>query len=163
MSRLMDPPPLEDRLTAAASAAASAAAAASSASASAAAAAAAASAAAAAGADGGGGGGKTAEDEKSLGSVADPVVVRLFGILEQANSGGLECPICFDVSDDPLITPCQHAFCRACILDFLNRTDEKNRNCPQVCCCPVTGSYYCDAFLLCCADGARCGWCGVVP
>ncbi|KAK7471064.1 hypothetical protein VKT23_002480 [Stygiomarasmius scandens] len=35
-------------------------------------------------------------------------------------SGDDECPICFDVFTDAVVTPCGHVFCRDCLLDVFN-------------------------------------------
>ncbi|KAI0938712.1 hypothetical protein AcV5_000330 [Taiwanofungus camphoratus] len=31
-----------------------------------------------------------------------------------------ECPICYDVFSDPVVTPCAHVFCRDCIINVIN-------------------------------------------
>ncbi|KAF8633893.1 hypothetical protein AX15_001196 [Amanita polypyramis BW_CC] len=59
-----------------------------------------------------------------------------------------ECPICFDIRTDSIVTPCTHMFCRECIMDVLNipsveDTDEiakykgDERPCP-VCRSPIS-------------------------
>ena len=37
--------------------------------------------------------------------------VRLQGLLSQAIEDNEECPICFDIIDNPRITSCSHIFC----------------------------------------------------
>lgn len=37
--------------------------------------------------------------------------IRLQGILAQAIEDNEECPVCFDVLDQPRITSCSHTFC----------------------------------------------------
>lgn len=41
------------------------------------------------------------------------------------------CSICLDLIERPMLTPCQHAFCRNCILAVLTNTDDGERGpCP---------------------------------
>ena len=44
-----------------------------------------------------------------------------------------ECPICLEVSSDPILTPCFHSMCYECAKDWLSRKAE----CPT-CCHPMT-------------------------
>ncbi|KIJ49379.1 hypothetical protein M422DRAFT_65895 [Sphaerobolus stellatus SS14] len=53
--------------------------------------------------------------------------VRLQAILSRAVEDREECPICFDIANDPRITPCSHVYCFACIVAALDR-DER---CPM--------------------------------
>ncbi|KAF8520324.1 SNF2 family N-terminal domain-containing protein [Hysterangium stoloniferum] len=46
---------------------------------------------------------------------------RLQTILARAIEDREECPICFDITNDPRITPCAHLFCLACISEVLSR------------------------------------------
>lgn len=39
--------------------------------------------------------------------------IRLQGLLAQAIEDSEECPICFDILENPRITSCSHAFCLA--------------------------------------------------
>lgn len=39
----------------------------------------------------------------------------------------LECPICMNLFDNPLVLPCQHTFCKKCIIS-LQQNDTTNRN-----------------------------------
>lgn len=41
----------------------------------------------------------------------------------------IECPICFNLFDNPHVLPCQHTFCKACI-DPLYKTIDKSLDCP---------------------------------
>ncbi len=47
----------------------------------------------------------------------------------------IECPICYDIVEDPVITHCAHFFCNECINSHLTR----NNNCP-VCREPIKKS-----------------------
>ncbi|TCD63046.1 hypothetical protein EIP91_006059 [Steccherinum ochraceum] len=47
--------------------------------------------------------------------------IRLQGILAQAIEDNEECPICFDILNQPRITSCSHAFCFACITEVIAR------------------------------------------
>ena len=38
-----------------------------------------------------------------------------------SESDGQQCPICCDEFTDPVITPCEHVFCRECVDEYLNR------------------------------------------
>ncbi|KAF8340920.1 SNF2 family N-terminal domain-containing protein [Amanita rubescens] len=42
-----------------------------------------------------------------------------------------ECPICFDIRRDAVITPCTHIFCHECILDVLNTPPVENMDEPM--------------------------------
>jgi len=57
---------------------------------------------------------------------------RLVSVLEQ--SAGEECCICLCETNDPVVTPCAHCFCRACI-DAVITKDKPS--CP-LCRAPVT-------------------------
>ncbi|KAH9961307.1 SNF2 family N-terminal domain-containing protein [Russula dissimulans] len=46
---------------------------------------------------------------------------RLQRLLLQAIEDNEECPVCFDVLDDPRITACSHRFCLACIMEVITR------------------------------------------
>ncbi|KAG2126297.1 SNF2 family N-terminal domain-containing protein [Suillus clintonianus] len=45
----------------------------------------------------------------------------LQSLLAQAIEDNVECPICFDVLNDPRITACSHPFCLACISEVIAR------------------------------------------
>ncbi|KAI5123845.1 hypothetical protein M0805_005664 [Coniferiporia weirii] len=47
--------------------------------------------------------------------------IKLQAILAQAIEDNEECPICFDVLNEPRITGCAHAFCLACISEIIMR------------------------------------------
>ncbi|GJJ06235.1 hypothetical protein Clacol_000425 [Clathrus columnatus] len=47
--------------------------------------------------------------------------IRLQAVLARAIEDSEECPICFEVSGDPRITPCAHIFCLACITEVISR------------------------------------------
>lgn len=32
-----------------------------------------------------------------------------------------ECPICFNIFQDPYLTKCGHTFCKECIFEVINR------------------------------------------
>lgn len=53
------------------------------------------------------------EDDLVTVQVSPEVKARLQGLLLQAIEDNEECPICFDVLNDPRITPCSHRFCLA--------------------------------------------------
>eukprot|EP00775_Hariotina_reticulata_P009723 gene9723-9882_t len=68
----------------------------------------------------------------------------LFGEESVASTGGgaagaggggadVECGLCLDAPEDPVITPCGHTFCRSCVRDSL----QQERRCPQ-CYGPLT-------------------------
>eukprot|EP00729_Bicosta_minor_P003809 gene3809-14411_t len=42
----------------------------------------------------------------------------------QESSLDEECPICFDTFEDASKTPCNHIFCKVCILDWLSHTES---------------------------------------
>ena len=46
----------------------------------------------------------------------------------KSSSSSLDCPICFDAMQHPVILPCKHMFCESCISEWL----ERERSCP---CC----------------------------
>lgn len=46
--------------------------------------------------------------------------IRLQSILAQAIEDNEECPICFDIMNDPRITGCTHRFCLAWLVLFLH-------------------------------------------
>ncbi|KAI8065723.1 SNF2 family N-terminal domain-containing protein [Gongronella butleri] len=43
-----------------------------------------------------------------------------------------ECPLCFEPNDSMIMLPCLHMFCRACISEYLERSDRENNDgqCP---------------------------------
>jgi len=48
--------------------------------------------------------------------------------LERQGLDAIECPVCMDAPDMPVITPCAHVFCQACLLHALK---HRGRNaCP---------------------------------
>ncbi|KAF8527760.1 SNF2 family N-terminal domain-containing protein [Gautieria morchelliformis] len=47
--------------------------------------------------------------------------IRLAALLARAIEDREECPICFDITSDPRITPCAHIFCLACISEVISR------------------------------------------
>ncbi|PCH43964.1 hypothetical protein WOLCODRAFT_133049 [Wolfiporia cocos MD-104 SS10] len=47
--------------------------------------------------------------------------IRLQGILAQSIEDNEECPICFDILNEPRITACAHLFCLACISEVITR------------------------------------------
>jgi SWI/SNF-related matrix-associated actin-dependent regulator of chromatin subfamily A3 len=53
------------------------------------------------------------DDDMVTVQVSPEVKARLQGLLLQAIEDNEECPICFDVLDDPRITTCSHKFCLA--------------------------------------------------
>jgi SWI/SNF-related matrix-associated actin-dependent regulator of chromatin subfamily A3 len=53
------------------------------------------------------------DDDTVTVQVSPEVKARLQGLLLQAIEDNEECPICFDVLDDPRITTCSHKFCLA--------------------------------------------------
>ncbi len=46
---------------------------------------------------------------------------------QDADNHPLHCSICCDISFDPVITPCQHVFCRNCIISAI----RSNPSCPN--------------------------------
>jgi SWI/SNF-related matrix-associated actin-dependent regulator of chromatin subfamily A3 len=53
------------------------------------------------------------DDDMVTVQVSPEVKARLQGLLLQAIEDNEECPICFDVLNDPRITSCSHKFCLA--------------------------------------------------
>ncbi|KAF9583253.1 DNA helicase rad5 [Lunasporangiospora selenospora] len=55
-------------------------------------------------------------------------------VLHNLMSGAevLECPVCFEDMADGVLMPCMHAACRTCVLDYLQRRDNKGEvgECP---------------------------------
>ncbi len=41
--------------------------------------------------------------------------------VEQVLTQKCECPICFNVYQDPHLTKCGHTFCKECISEVINR------------------------------------------
>ncbi len=41
----------------------------------------------------------------------------------------LECPVCFNLFENPHVLPCQHTYCKACINSLFDKT-SKTLNCP---------------------------------
>ncbi|XP_043942175.1 zinc-binding protein A33-like isoform X2 [Protopterus annectens] len=41
----------------------------------------------------------------------------------------LQCPVCAELFEDPVVVECGHSFCRACIESFWNK--EKEQHCPK--------------------------------
>ncbi|VDB95911.1 unnamed protein product [Peniophora sp. CBMAI 1063] len=69
-----------------------------------------------------------ADEEEDPGKAAQDITpeerVRLQGLLAQAIEDNEECPVCFDVLDNPRITSCTHRFCYECILEVINRVGK---------------------------------------
>jgi hypothetical protein len=42
----------------------------------------------------------------------------------------LECPICMNPYDDPHVLPCQHTFCKGCIITLKGDKEDNRINCP---------------------------------
>lgn len=40
----------------------------------------------------------------------------------------LECPICFDIPNHPIKLTCDHYFCESCLLEWLEK--DQNKTCP---------------------------------
>lgn len=50
---------------------------------------------------------------------------------ELQNMGkSLQCPLCLSTLNDPVMSPCFHAFCRTCILRSLQGHEEFRSKCP---------------------------------
>ncbi|KAG1777727.1 SNF2 family N-terminal domain-containing protein [Suillus placidus] len=68
---------------------------------------------------------RATEDNEETARVALPVTQDqkrlLQGLLAKAIEDNEECPICFDVLNDPRITACSHPFCLACISEVIAR------------------------------------------
>ncbi|KAJ1457855.1 hypothetical protein M885DRAFT_514350 [Pelagophyceae sp. CCMP2097] len=47
-----------------------------------------------------------------------------------AVSKQLICPVCQGVVEDPVTTPCDHLFCEACLLEWLERRASGQESCP---------------------------------
>ncbi|KIY50140.1 hypothetical protein FISHEDRAFT_71758 [Fistulina hepatica ATCC 64428] len=61
-------------------------------------------------------------------SVTPAEKIRLQGLLAQAIEECQECPVCFDVPQEPRITSCAHVFCLPCITEVLSRPEPR---CPM--------------------------------
>ncbi|KAG2055432.1 hypothetical protein BDR06DRAFT_911542 [Suillus hirtellus] len=68
---------------------------------------------------------RATEDNEETAGVALPVTQDqrrlLQSLLAKAIEDSEECPICFDILNDPRITACSHSFCLACISEVIAR------------------------------------------
>ena len=67
---------------------------------------------------GGGGGGSGGSGAAAAAAAAATKPRRQESSLDE------ECPICFDTFEDASKTPCNHIFCKVCILDWLSHTES---------------------------------------
>ncbi|KAG2362277.1 SNF2 family N-terminal domain-containing protein [Suillus spraguei] len=71
---------------------------------------------------------RATEDNEETARVALPVTQKqrrlLQSLLAKAIEDSEECPICFDVLNDPRITACSHPFCLACISEVIARDSK---------------------------------------
>ncbi|KAJ3187181.1 DNA helicase rad5 [Gaertneriomyces sp. JEL0708] len=78
---------------------------------------------------------------ESEGGFAASVIKRLAGEMEEGSGGDVAggeedeektCPICFDIMQQPTLTPCMHMCCYECIVNYLNVKDTKGEDgdCP---------------------------------
>lgn len=77
-------------------------------------------------------------------------------VVQQAAFSELECGICLQVLQNPMITPCAHLFCAECI----NRSLQEKPECPQ-CRAPVRGGSQLNVFrnfkpdVVCSSSGSQ--------
>ena len=72
-------------------------------------------------------------DEQIILEPTSENTVMLQGMLQLVMEAQEDCPICFEVNKDPVITLCTHAFCQSCI----ERVIDLQRKCPM-CRAPLT-------------------------
>ncbi|KAF8588628.1 hypothetical protein K439DRAFT_1651796 [Ramaria rubella] len=68
---------------------------------------------------------RTVSEDSNKPAPAIPITsqdrTKLSALLARAIEDREECPICFDTTSDPRITPCAHVFCFACISEVISR------------------------------------------
>merc|ERR1711862_708052 len=67
-----------------------------------------------------------------MGHTIDSSSENFTNIFNRCNINDIECLICLEMIDTPVITPCGHLFCKECIEREFTNLNTKNTKCP---CC----------------------------